>query len=179
MRSLNNKKNTAPFTLDQVSVGQWRSLFQMPQNSNAILTPSKSSPPISTSEPFLSLQHPEQANTHTQNHMPDEKMYLKQVHILENVVNICIINDLYYPPVTHPQIIRMHFFITRPTRPADITAIRASLLRRYQPHHWVVGCQVEGTNGLKFACVDCVRRMCFIQDLATRQPWNMLMWLFI
>ncbi len=36
----------------------------------------------------------------------------------------------------------------------------------------VVGCQVEGTNGLKFVCVDCVRRMHFIQDLATGQPWN-------
>ncbi len=47
--------------------------------------------------------------------MPDEKnIYLKHVHILENVVNIYIINDLSYPPATHPQIIRMHFFITRP-----------------------------------------------------------------
>ena len=33
-RSLNNKTNIAPLTLDQVSVGQWRSLFQLPQNSN-------------------------------------------------------------------------------------------------------------------------------------------------
>ncbi len=32
-RSLNNKKNTAPLTLDQVLVGQWRSLFQFPQNN--------------------------------------------------------------------------------------------------------------------------------------------------
>ncbi len=38
----------------------------------------------------------------------------------------------------------------------------------------VVGCQVEGTNGLKFVCVDCVRRMRFIQDLETGQPWNLL-----
>ncbi len=113
--------------------------------------------------------------------MPDEFFFLKHVHILENVVNICIINDLSYPPPTHPQIIRMHFFyypthLTRglSTAPVDITAIRASLLRRYQQHHWVVGCQVEGTNGLKFVCVDCVRRMRFIQDLATGQPWNML-----
>ncbi len=43
-----------------------------------------------------------------------KKKYLKHVHVLENVVNICIINDLSYPPATHPQIIRMHFFITRP-----------------------------------------------------------------
>ncbi len=80
------------------------------------------------------------AHTHKQNRMPDEKnIYLKHVHILENVVNICIINDLSYPPATHPQIIRMHFFYY-PTRglstaPADITAIRASQLRtvrRYQ-----------------------------------------------
>ncbi len=48
-----------------------------------------------------------------------------------HVVNICMINDLSYPPATHPQIIKMQFFITRPTRPADITAIRASL-----PIHW-------------------------------------------
>ncbi len=35
---------------------------------NLQFTPPKSSPPISTSEPFLSLQHPEQANTHTHTH---------------------------------------------------------------------------------------------------------------
>ncbi len=50
--------------------------------------------------------------------MPDEKnIYLKHIRILENVniiVNICIINDLSYHPATHLQIIRMHFFITRP-----------------------------------------------------------------
>ncbi len=28
--------------------------------------------------------------------------------------------------------------------------------------------------GVNFVCVDCVRRMRFIQDLATGQPWNML-----
>ncbi len=90
--------------------------------------PPKSSPPISTSEPFLSLQHPEQANTHKRNRMPDEKMYLKHVHILENVVNVCIINDLSYPPATYLQIIRMHLF-NHPTHrthglstaPVDIT----------------------------------------------------------
>ncbi len=54
------------------------------------------------------------SHTHKRNRMPDEKKYLKHVHVLENVVNICIINDLSYPPATHPQIIRMHFFITRP-----------------------------------------------------------------
>ncbi len=38
-------------------------------------------------------------HTHQRNRMPDEKnIYLKRVHILENVVNICIINDLSYPP---------------------------------------------------------------------------------
>ncbi len=49
------------------------------------------------------------AHTHTQT---NEIVCL--MNILENVVNICIINDLSYPPATHPQIIRMHFFITRP-----------------------------------------------------------------
>ncbi len=32
-------------------------------------------------------------HTHTRNRMPDEKYYLKHIRILENVVNICIIND--------------------------------------------------------------------------------------
>ncbi len=54
------------------------------------------------------------ALTHTQTNESYawwKKKYLKHVHILEN---ICIINDLPYSPETHPQIIRMHFFITRP-----------------------------------------------------------------
>ncbi len=56
-------------------------------------------------------------HTHQRNRMPDEKnIYLKRVHILENVVNICIINDLSYPP-----------WVTR-----------KYTVRRYQQHHWVV-----------------------------------------
>ncbi len=39
------------------------------------------------------------------------------VAYLENVVNICIINDVSYPPATRPQIIRMHFFINQHTHP--------------------------------------------------------------
>ncbi len=38
MRSLNNKKNkknTTPFTLDQVLVGQWLSLFNLPENNTS------------------------------------------------------------------------------------------------------------------------------------------------
>ncbi len=35
----NNKINTAPLTLDQLFVGQWRSLFQLPQNSNVPTMP--------------------------------------------------------------------------------------------------------------------------------------------
>ncbi len=56
------------------------------------------------------------AHTHTQtkSYAWWKYVYLKHVRILENVVNICIINDLSYPPATHPQIIRMHFFITGP-----------------------------------------------------------------
>ncbi len=75
--------------------------------------PPKSSPPISTSEPFHHCNIPNKrthTHTHKRNRMPDF-FYLKHVQILENVVNICIINDLSYPPVTHPQIIRMHFFL--------------------------------------------------------------------
>ncbi len=39
-------------------------------------------------------------NTHTQtkSYAWWKNIYLKHVHILENVVNICIINDLSYPP---------------------------------------------------------------------------------
>ncbi len=89
-----------------------------------------------------SLTH---THTQTKSYAWWKNIYLKHVRILENVVNICIINDLSYHPATHLQIIRMHFFYY-PTRglstaPADITAIRASLLRtvrRYQQHHWVV-----------------------------------------
>ncbi len=76
---------------------------------------------------------------HTWNRMPDEKIYSKHVHILENVVNICIINDLSYPPTTHPQIIWMHLLVPDPQIIRNTcTAICASLLRRYQQHHWVV-----------------------------------------
>ncbi len=65
-------------------------------------------------------------------------MYLKHVQILENVVNICIINDLSYPPANNQS--AFFYYPTRglSTAPADITTIRASLLRRYQQHHWVV-----------------------------------------
>ncbi len=64
--------------------------------------------------------------------------YLKHVHILENVVNICIINDLSYPTANNQN--AFFYYLTRRlfTVPADITCIRASLLRRYQKHHWVV-----------------------------------------
>ncbi len=100
--------------------------------------------------------------------MPDEKMYLKHVHILQNVVNICIINDLSYLRLTHLQKNRMYFFITQPADyPKRPRCLCTSLLCRYQQHHWVVGCQVEETNGLKYVCVECVKRMRFIQDLAT------------
>ncbi len=41
---------------------------------------------------YLSLQLPEQANTHKNEIcvcLPDEKMNLKHVHILENIFNPC------------------------------------------------------------------------------------------
>ncbi len=50
-RSLNNNNNTAPLTLDQVLVGQWRSLFQLPQNSNAS-TMHLNTPRFQTSTPM-------------------------------------------------------------------------------------------------------------------------------
>ncbi len=55
---------------------------------------------------------------------------------------------------------------------------RVYYLRRNLQRNWVVGCQVEVTNGLKFVyCVYCVGLMRFIQDLATVQPWDkILMW---
>ncbi len=109
--------------------------------------------------------------------MPDEKkIYLKHVRILENVVNICIINDLSYHPATHLQIIRMHFFITRP---ADYPQRRGyNLHSRITTAHSAqistasLGCKVAKLR--EFVCVDCVRRMLFIQDLQTGQPWNIL-----
>ncbi len=87
--------------------------------------PPKSSPPISTSVTATSRTG-EHTHTHTQTKSYAWwKKYLKHVHILENVVNICIINDLSYPPAT--QITRMHFFyypthLTHglSTAPADI-----------------------------------------------------------
>ncbi len=30
-----------------------------------------------------------------------KKIYLKHIHILENIVHICIINDLSYPPANN------------------------------------------------------------------------------
>ncbi len=60
--------------------------------------------------------------------------YLKHVYILENAVNLCMINDLYYLLASNQNAI--FYYPTHPTRgsftaPADITAIRASLIDRY------------------------------------------------
>lgn len=44
----------------------------------------------------------------------EKKMHLKHVNILENVVNICVINEFSYPPVIHPQLIRMYFLLPNP-----------------------------------------------------------------
>ncbi len=46
--------------------------------------------------------------------LPDEKMNLKHVHILES---ICITDDLSHPPATHPQLIRMYFLLHDPPDP--------------------------------------------------------------
>ncbi len=98
------------------------------------------------------------AHTHThtyqRNRMPDEKnIYLKRVHILENVVNICIINDLSYPP-----------WVTRKYTSAQIST--ASL-----------GCKVCQVEGI------CMCRLCekdaFHTRSATGQPWNILTWFHI
>ncbi len=50
-RSLNNNKNTAALTLDQILVGQWRSLFQLPQKSN-MPTMRLNTPRFQTSTPM-------------------------------------------------------------------------------------------------------------------------------
>ncbi len=103
----------------------------------------------------LTLKLAALTHTHTHTHTHTNEIvyawwnffYLKYVHILENVVNICIINDLSYPQA-----------------PADITAIRASLLRRrYQQHHWVV----KWGN----LYVSIVWEGCFHTRSATGQPW--------
>ncbi len=122
----------------------------------------------------------QRSHTHTHTHTQTKSyawwknIYLKHVRILENVVNICIINDLSYPPATHPQIIRMHFFITRPriihsargyNRHPRITTAHSAQISTAS-----LGCKVR-----EFVCVDCVRRMLFIQDL---QPDNLgIYWL--
>ncbi len=109
------------------------------------------------------------AHTHTQtkSYMPDEKNTFKHVHILENVVNICIINDLSYPPATHPQ--TRIFLLPDPqiihsargyTRRPRITTAHSAQISTAS-----LGCKVR-----EFVCVDCVRRMLFIQDL---QPDNL------
>ncbi len=75
---------------------------------------------VNKAELHLTLKLAALTHTHTHTHTQTKSyawwknIYLKHVRILENVVNICIINDLFYPPATHPQIIRMHFFITQP-----------------------------------------------------------------
>ncbi len=64
-----------------------------------------------------------------------KKKNLKHVHILENVVNVCIINDLSYPPATYPQIIRMHFFNHQTHRTRGLSTAPADQ-----------GCQVFATK---------------------------------
>ncbi len=64
---------------------------------------------------YLSLQLPEQANTHKNEICVSvclvKKMNLKHVHILEN---ICFTNDFSHPPETHPQLIKMYFLLHDP-----------------------------------------------------------------
>ncbi len=84
------------------------------------------------------------------------------IFIYKNVVNICMINDLYYPPTTHPHIIGMQFFYysTRGSSasPVDITAIRASLIHM---HHTDLGIVAPGSHKLclQFVCSPCGLRM--------------------
>ncbi len=80
------------------------------------------------------------------------------IFIYKNVVNICMINDLYYPPTTHPHIIGMQFlyYSTRGSSasPVDITAIRASLIHI---HHTDLGIVAPGSHKLflQFVCSPC------------------------
>ncbi len=57
--------------------------------------------------------------THTHTHTNEivclmKKYIFKTRSYFRKCSYICIINDLSYHPATHLQIIRMHFFITRP-----------------------------------------------------------------
>ncbi len=54
--------------------------------------------------------------------------YLKYINILENVVNICMINDLSYPPAHNQNAIYNYPTRGSSAAPTDITAIRASLI---------------------------------------------------
>ncbi len=132
---------------------------------------------VNKAELHLTLKLAALTHTHTHTHTHTNEIVClmkKYIFILENVVNICIIND----PATHLQIIRMHFFIRLP----DPRIIHSA--RGYNRHPRIttahsaqistasLGCKVAKLR--EFVCVDCVRRMLFIQDLQTGQPWNIL-----
>ncbi len=69
-------------------------------------------------------------------------MYLKHVQILENVVNICIINDLSYPPANNQS--AFFYYPTRglSTAPADITTITTAQISTAS-----LGCEVAKLRG--------------------------------
>ncbi len=97
-------------------------------------------------------------------------IYLKHVHIFENVVNICIINDHHYfasftVSTRDPPANNQNAFCYYPTRILSTAPAPQSV------HHYCAdinsitalwSCQVEGTNGLKFVCINCVRRLVVI-----------------
>ncbi len=77
-----------------------------------------------------------------------------------------------------------HLTLLLPFLPLTVDSTsRVYYLRRNLQRNWVVGYQVEVTNGFEYCefCVLC--RLCevmhwvmrFIQDLATVQPWNKIL----
>ncbi len=76
------------------------------------------------------------------------------IFIYKNVVNICMINDLYYPPTTQPHIIGMQFFLLLDpwTRHSRITSTHAP--------YWFRHCCTRFTQTLfAVVCSPCGLRM--------------------
>ncbi len=77
-------------------------------------------------------------HTHTHTHTYISYAWWKNIFktcwYFRKFVNICIINDLSYPPATHPKIIGMHFFIS------DLQIIHSA--REYNRHPRISNAQI-------------------------------------
>ncbi len=132
---------------------------------------------VNKAELHLTLKLAALSHTHKRNRMPDEKIYIKTRRILENVVNICIINNLFYPPATPPSNNQNAFFLL-----PDPQIIHSA--RGYNRHPRIttahsaqistasLGCKVAKLR--EFVCVRLCEKDAFHTRSATGQPWNIL-----